>query len=62
MTFYPLQVKLLRFMCQYVCVNGAKMSFKERANELLGANDIKVTAANGVVPVICFAFWLKFKY
>jgi len=32
MTFHLLEVRLLRFKCQYVFVIGAKMSFKQRAN------------------------------
>jgi len=32
MTFHLLQVRLLRFKCQYVFVIGAKMSFEQRAN------------------------------
>ena len=32
MTFYLLEVKLLRFKCQYVFVIGAKMSFEQKAN------------------------------
>ena len=32
MTFHLLEVKLLRFKCQYVFVIGVKMSFEQRAN------------------------------
>jgi len=32
MTFNLLEVRLLRFKCQYVFVIGAKMSFEQRAN------------------------------
>jgi len=32
MTFHLLEVRLLRFKCQYVFVIGAKMSFEQRAN------------------------------
>jgi len=32
MTFHQLEVRLLRFKCQYVFVIGAKMSFEQRAN------------------------------
>lgn len=35
MTFYLLEVKLLRFKCQYVLVIGAKVAYEQRANKIM---------------------------